>query len=37
MSNEYTFHYFGVYGRGEAIRQVLHLAGVKYTDNRITF
>ena len=35
--SELTLHYFGVYGRAEAARQILTLAGAKFTDHRITF
>ena len=30
-----TFHYFGLYTRGEAIRMVLTHAGANWTDNRV--
>merc|ERR1712013_196084 len=32
-----TVKYFGLSGRAEAIRLALHIAGVKFTDQRLTF
>ena len=34
---EYTFHYFPLYVRGEAIRMLLTHAAIPYTDNVISF
>ena len=35
--SDITLHYFGVYGRGEAVRQILTLGGANFVDHRITF
>jgi glutathione S-transferase len=37
MSLNYTLHYFPLPGRGEVIRLLFSIAGVSYTDNKITF
>ena len=36
-TSEYTFHYFPLYVRGEAIRMLLSHAGVPFTNNAIEF
>lgn len=33
----YTVHYFGGYGRGEALRMILAHAGIAYEDKNYTF
>merc|ERR1712127_896049 len=37
MSNEYTFHYFGLNARGDPIRALLNHAGDQFEDKRYTF